>query len=176
MFPNSMRWRLLSWFAFLLFCVLAGFGVTVYQLQRVHQFKQIDDQLQRRITVLSDAVRTLQPPPGGGPPPLGEPPGGGPSRSSDRPPPPDRPGPGTPGEASHNNRPPPRNPPRPAELTSLFNENQPNGYYYVMWSRDQSVLSSSTNAPTVTPLPDRVAFDTETHLRQRGTYRDAYHF
>ncbi len=45
-----------------------------------------------------------------------------------------------------------------------------------MWHRDQLVLQRSTNAPAETPLPDRIAFDTEIHLRLRGNYREAYHF
>ena len=37
MFPRSIRWRLNLWLAFLLICVLSGFGFTVYHLQRVNQ-------------------------------------------------------------------------------------------------------------------------------------------
>jgi two-component system OmpR family sensor kinase len=77
MFTNSIRWRLQLWLAFLLLCVLSGFAVTVYQLQRVNQFKQIDDELERRVAVLINAVRGGAPPefgPGG---PRGE---GGPFR------------------------------------------------------------------------------------------------
>jgi len=36
MFAKSIRWRLQLWIAFLLVCVLSGFGITVYQLQRLH--------------------------------------------------------------------------------------------------------------------------------------------
>src|SRR5437867_11933281 len=63
MFPDSIRWRWQLWLAFLLATVLTGFGVSVYQLQRVTQLKQIDEELERRIAVLSRAVR-------GGPPPF----------------------------------------------------------------------------------------------------------
>src|SRR2546427_10823130 len=62
MFFKSIRWRLQLWLAFLLVCVLSGFGVTIYQLQRVSQLRQIDEELERRVAVLSGAVR-------GGPPP-----------------------------------------------------------------------------------------------------------
>src|SRR3989475_5421123 len=62
MIINSIRWRLQVWLAFLLVCVLTGFGVTVYQLQRVNQLKQIDEELERRVAALDRAVR-------GGPPP-----------------------------------------------------------------------------------------------------------
>ena len=37
MFTHSIRWRLQLWLAFLLLCVLSGFGVAVYQLQRANQ-------------------------------------------------------------------------------------------------------------------------------------------
>src|SRR5436190_10229588 len=107
MFTRSIRWRLQLWLGFLLLCVLSGFGVTIYQLQRVNQFKQIDEELQRRVAALSSAVRGGPPPgfgkghgpfrrgPGardfddepGGPPPFEDGPG--------RPPPPMR---GRPGE------------------------------------------------------------------------------
>src|SRR5439155_19018544 len=45
MIIKSIRWRLQVWLAFLLVCVLTGFGATVYQLQRVNQLKQIDEEL-----------------------------------------------------------------------------------------------------------------------------------
>ena len=73
MFPKSIRWRLQLWLAFLLLCVLSGFGVTVHQLQRNNQIAQIDDDLEQRVAALSLAVR-------GGPPPdfgPGHPPGDG---------------------------------------------------------------------------------------------------
>src|SRR6266699_1219488 len=66
MITNSLRWRLQLWLAFLLICVLSGFGVAVYQLQRVNQLKQIDEDLERRVAALSSAVRG-GPPPGFGP-------------------------------------------------------------------------------------------------------------
>src|SRR5216117_3399750 len=62
MIINSIRWRLQVWLAFLLVCVLSGFGITVYQLQRVNQLKQIDEELERRVAALDRTVR-------GGPPP-----------------------------------------------------------------------------------------------------------
>jgi hypothetical protein len=66
MFTHSIRWRLQLWLAFLLLCVLSGFGAAVYQLQRANQFTQLDEELQRRIAALSGAVRG-GPPPGSGP-------------------------------------------------------------------------------------------------------------
>src|ERR1035441_10742529 len=57
MFTQSIRWRLQLWLAFLLVCVLTGFGVTVYQLQRLHQLNQIDEELGTRVSALSKAFR-----------------------------------------------------------------------------------------------------------------------
>src|SRR5690348_17455664 len=64
---RSIRWRLQLWLAFLLVCLLSGFGFTVYQLQRVSQRRQLDEELERRVAVISTAIR-------GGPPAPGVPP------------------------------------------------------------------------------------------------------
>ena len=57
MFIHSIRWRLQIWLAFLLACVLLGFGATVFQLYRVRQLDQIDSELERRVSTLTIAVR-----------------------------------------------------------------------------------------------------------------------
>ena len=57
MFLNSIRWRLQIWHGLLLVLVLAGFGLTTYQLQRANQFKRIDQELQRRMVVIGGALR-----------------------------------------------------------------------------------------------------------------------
>ena len=61
MFTKSIRWRLQLWLAFLLASALAGFGVTVYQLQRLHQLSAIDDELDRRLGVLAAALHPAPP-------------------------------------------------------------------------------------------------------------------
>ena len=68
MFPQSIRWRLQLWLAILLVCVLTGFGITIYQLHRISQLREIDEELERRVAVLSGAVRGGPPRPGFGPP------------------------------------------------------------------------------------------------------------
>src|ERR1039457_1592229 len=76
MFTQSIRWRLQLWLAFLLVCVLTGFGVTVYQLQRLHQLNQIDAELGNQVSALSRVFH--QPPPferGAGRPPFERGPG-----------------------------------------------------------------------------------------------------
>jgi len=55
MFTKSIRWRLQLWLAFLLVCVLTGFGVAVFQLHRLNQFNQIDEELEKRVAGLSAA-------------------------------------------------------------------------------------------------------------------------
>jgi heavy metal sensor kinase len=177
MIIKSIRWRLQLWLAFLLVCVLTGFGVVVHQLQRVNQLKQIDDELERRVSALDRAVR-------GGPPPdfgRGRPPFDG--------------RPGEPGFDGGANRPPPRGrlefpPPgvgpemhlRPreirisAELSGLFEDTGTNSFYFVIWSRDQTLLKSSTNAPVDVPLPVRLSGDTLTHTRMRDALREAFHY
>ena len=69
MFIHSIRWRLQIWLAFLLACVLIGFGATAYQLYYVRQLDQIDAELSRRVSALTSAVRGPGPesfPPGRG--------------------------------------------------------------------------------------------------------------
>ncbi|HEX5606304.1 MAG TPA: hypothetical protein VFY96_07310, partial [Candidatus Binatia bacterium] len=45
------------WLAFLLVCLLSGFGLTVYQLERISQLSQLDGELERRVAVISGAIR-----------------------------------------------------------------------------------------------------------------------
>ena len=67
MFTKSIRWRLQLWQAFLLVCILSGFGITAYQLNRTNRLSQIDEALAQRVLALSADVR--------GRPPMGMPPG-----------------------------------------------------------------------------------------------------
>jgi heavy metal sensor kinase len=179
MIIKSIRWRLQIWLAFLLVCVLTGFGVTVYQLQRVNQFKQIDEELERRVAALDRAVR-------GGPPPdfgRGRPPFDG--RPGDpvfhdganRPPPPLHggrevfpPGPGPEMKLR------PREIRLSPEVSGLFEDTRTNGFYFAIWSRDRALLKSSTNAPVDLPLPMRVAGANLTHTRMRDALRESYHY
>lgn len=57
MFAKSIRGRILLWLAFLLVCILAGFGLTAYQLHRTNRFRQIDDELARRLAAVSSDLR-----------------------------------------------------------------------------------------------------------------------
>src|SRR4051812_40996494 len=57
MLLNSIRWRLQLWHGLLLVVVLAGFGLTAYQLQRSTQLRRIDEELQARLTVAGGLAR-----------------------------------------------------------------------------------------------------------------------
>jgi two-component system OmpR family sensor kinase len=193
MFTHSIRWRFQLWLAFLLVCVLTGFGVTVYQLQRVNQLQQLDEELEGRVAALNLAVR-------GGPsfdrgrgrapfernparpgfdwglrpaPPIREqtnsPPTNSSSPVSERfdGPPGFRPGPWRRGF---------REIKLSSEVTSLFDEARTNGFYFAIWSSDGTSLKRSANAPAELRLPDHAARETRTHTRMRGDFREAFQF
>src|SRR5437870_4341251 len=130
MLTNSIRWRLQLWLAFLLVGVLTGFGVAVYQLQRLNQLKQIDEELDRRVAALSSAVRGGPPPEHGpGHPPFDVSPGSprleeGPKRP---PPPRGRPDPPPPG-GGREMRSGPRDLRLSSEAVSLFDEGRTNAF------------------------------------------------
>ncbi|MBI3882573.1 MAG: HAMP domain-containing protein [Verrucomicrobia bacterium] len=162
MFANSIRFRLQLWLGFLLVAVLCGFGVTVYQLQRIHLLGQIDEDLERRVAILSSAVR-------GGPPP--EP---GQKRTDfektgKRPPPP-------PDAGAKTTRTGPREIRLSPESESLFDEGRAGAHYYMVWYRDGALLKHSTNAPAELARPERADRDTRRHSRMRGEFREAWHF
>jgi len=184
MFTKSIRWRLQLWLAFLLVCVLTGFGVAVFQLHRLNQFNQIDEELEKRVVGLSAALR--------GRPPFG--PGKPPFDHGDR-------GPGHfgPGERSGDrseHRPPPDGPPPdfmrrggppdmhgnqrefklPPELAGSFDETQTNGFYFMVWSRSGTLLKTSTNAPPGVLMPNRRSGTTLSYTRTRDSFREVFHF
>src|SRR5438552_1552699 len=165
MFLNSIRWRLQLWHGLLLVLVLAGFGVTAYQLQRANLFRRIDQQLQRRNSVLASALRRGGEFPGQ-PPRDGFRPPGMPPEGEFGPPRPDHtvPGESRPGRF-HGPNPEPGGslpfPPRdfhlsPQDLT-LFEGSPGNAFYYLIWVRDGTVLSRSDSAPATVSRPTRSA-------------------
>jgi heavy metal sensor kinase len=186
MFPHSIRWRLNLWLGFLLLCVLVGFGTTIYQLERINQLRQLDDELERRVAEVSADLRTG---PGGGGPGDGR---RGPPDFEDisrqRPPrgerrglpPPDdyAPGPrgGFGGPGSREMRPGNRQIRLSATTGNLFDETDTNAFYYAVWSSDGSLLRASANAPENVPLPAALSRDTSTHTRTRCEWREAFHF
>ena len=182
MFTKSIRWRLQLWLAFLLICLLSGFGVTSYQLHRTNRLSQIDDALERRLAALSGDVRGRPPPPGWSPgrgqfdPGRGQLQGWGAGRG------------GWDGRGGRDGRGGmfPMGPsPAPFErrdvqLTpkslNLFDEAETNGFYFAIWSASGAMLKHSTNAPEDLPRPGRAEADMAIHVRMRGVLREACQF
>jgi two-component system OmpR family sensor kinase len=186
MFPHSIRWRLNLWLGFLLLCVLAGFGMTVYQLERINQLNQLDDELERRIAAVSADLRMG---PGGpmdgrrGPPVFDEnsrphlPRRDRPdSSSSDDFIPPPRGGFGEPRGGPRELRAGPRQVRLSGATSMLFDETHTDAFYFAVWSIDGSLLRASTNAPANVPMPAARPRDTSTHRRTQGEWREAFHF
>ena len=178
------------WLAFLLVIILIGFGVTAYQLHRDNQFRQIDEELGRKVAALSADVRRpppfLQDPfPGSFRPdhkmgPEGA--GVGPREEHRFEPAPEPPfskrmdgdpkfRPGRPG-----GRWPPREIQLSAATLSLFNETESNAAFFAIWSREGSVQKRSTNAPVELPLPERSPAYTGIQTRTRDNLREAFQF
>jgi len=168
---NSIRWRLQIWYGLLLLGVLAGFGITAYELQRGKQFRRTDEELRRRVNELGNALRANGPPPRERGLPPHRPPRdrfGPEAQIDDGPPmlsPEERPDP-----ASH--------PPREFHLlprqAGLFDDTETNGFYYVVWSRDGTILGHSTNAPANMPIPTKPLTNGPIPPRLRGEFREAY--
>lgn len=182
------------WMAFLLVCVLSGFGLAVYQLFRIHQERQIDDELELRVSALNTALRKALGPgagPGQGSRPFDGPPGDQPR--GDRPsPPPDSPragpdefrpgpdrkfGPG-PGEGRGDRlfeR--SRDTKLPADLAALVPDDTGKGFYYAVWLSDRTFLKASTNAPVnlQSQMPP-LELGGRTRQRTIEGHRQAYRF
>ena len=189
MFIKSMRWRLQFWQAFLLIGILSGFGMTAYQLNRTNRFRQLDEELQRRLAAVSTDLRGGLPfnqPPGRPPFEPGRPErrrgedfGRGSGRppfeeGRDGPPPPGPDAKGPPGWMDRSLE--YRDVQVSASVLSLFDPVETNGFYFAIWSRGGTLLRSSSNAPPGLPLPGRLSTDTLTHTRMRETSREAFHF
>ena len=173
---HSIRWRLQLWLAFLLVCVLTGFGVAVYQLQRTNQLEQIDEELTRRVAALSAVLRgRLAMEFGRGRFPFEESPGERESAGPWRPPPPGVP-PNFPRPFGPRDRGPGgREVSLPSEVASLFDESTTNSFYYGLYSRGGVLFKHSTNAPADLPIPASAAA-TLAHTRERGDFREAFYF
>ena len=60
-FFSSIRWRLQLWYGLLLFTVLCGFGMAVYQLESGRQARRLDEELQRRLPLLVESQHPVRP-------------------------------------------------------------------------------------------------------------------
>jgi len=141
---KSIKWRLQLWYGLILVVVLAGFGITAYQLERNRQFRQIDDELHRRVNLLANNLH--HPPPRGqdaNHPPPGQPPRGQDFDGA----PPDNP---PQGQFPDGEPPPQRNRPLPefhlsSENTHFFDVSDPHGFYFSITSRDDKLIARSDN-------------------------------
>ena len=121
---KSIRWRLQLWYSLFLVAVLVGFGLTAFQLERNRVYRGVDDELRRRVNVLTQSLR--RPPRGAFPdrPPGEEGPPPDPFRGES---PPDR----------------VRRPLRfelPPPAAALFGTNDPrNSYFRIRAVRDQAL-------------------------------------
>lgn len=186
MIPHSIRGRFLLWLAFLLVCLLSGFGATVYQLQRLNRFKQIDEELELRVAALVNASRFSL----GGPFRHGRPPfeqerflsrmvspafsPGPPLGMPDRLPPRqfnagflDFGGPHDPEHRSIQ---------LSAETARLFEGGSANDYYFALWSISGNELKRSTNVSATIACPAHLGEDGLTHVRTREDHREAIRF
>jgi heavy metal sensor kinase len=129
---KSIKWRLQIWYGLILVVVLAGFGITAYQLERNRQFRQIDEELHRRVGVLGNALH--RPPPRR---PDAE------QQPFDRPPPGQFPDNGPPEQ----NFRPPTEFHLPEQDAHFFDASDPHGFYFKIIARDGNEIGRSTNQP-----------------------------
>jgi two-component system, OmpR family, sensor kinase len=127
---KSIKWRLQIWYGLILVVVLAGFGITAYQLERGRVLRKVDDELGMRLHIIADAVH---------PPPHGPAPGRPPFNHP----------PGQPSEGGPENELPP--PLEGFQLPSwaehFFGTNENKGFYFVVSSRDGKEMARRGNIP-----------------------------
>ncbi len=150
MFPESLRLRIQIWHGFLLAAVLAGFAIAAYRYQSDNEMRRVDGELRQRVRMLMRSLPRTEP----------------------------RPRPGQ--ESSQDFRPPPPgiNPGLedfriPATDAPLYA-----GFYYVIWRRDGSELTRSSNTPAdvaLPPRPDPKELSPGDH-RTRGLMREVFNF
>jgi len=129
---KSIKWRLQLWYGLILVAVLAGFGVTAYQLESSRVFRRVDDELHRRVDILVRALHMPRP----RHPNFGQ-------RDFDGPPPEGPPDDGPGGQ----DFPPPQRFNLPPEPAGLFGTNSANSFYFIVNGRDGKELARSDNVP-----------------------------
>lgn len=137
-FRHSIRWRLQLWHGLVLLAVLAVFGYSAHRLMADLRLREIDRELQLRMTVLAGMAA---PGPGG----MGMGPGMMAGRGGFRLSPEDQ---------------------------DLFSDVERVGYYYVVWSQDGKIVSSSAGAPVDVPALDPAVRSGPGLLRIRGVQRE----
>ncbi len=163
---RSIRLRLQLWFGVLLAGLLVGFGIAVYQLQKIATMTRVDTDLDQRADLVGIAfrganMRELSHPrdEAGKPPSLLE-------------------DPSKPLPAPGARRPPERPYRRPVSLsssvTNLFVAT--NVYFYAVWGKENILLAQSAPNARDIPKPQAEGWETRIQHRSRGTWRDAYYF
>ena len=164
MFPKSIRWRLQIWYGLILIAVLAGFGFTTFQLAGGRQLRKLDDELRHRVAVLSSGlgIRPEDMNPGrqpNGPDDMGFPPPEGPE-GRERP-------------AGGRGKPPGLH--LTPQQQAMFDAADPDGFYFVVWRRDDTEMTRSPNAPAAVPVPVRSTTKHEPDPpRSRGLLRESF--
>ena len=151
---RSIRWRLQLWHGLLLVTVLAGFGITAWQLQRANQLSRVDHDLEQRMGIIAGMMRPNNNVPPDRPRQRGLPP-------AERPPS-DTPPPGAPNLRLS------------ARELSLFEGVPGQEFYYMVWLRGGQQGIVSTLAPSNAARPERMPGPPA--FRSRGTLRECYHF
>ncbi len=153
---KSIRARLQIWYGIILVVLLSGFGITTFQLERTRQLRQVDDELNERISLVMREFRQPNPERGPRRPPQREP---------------------FPPEDRRDREFPPRELLGSLELRNpqLVNATDINGFYHAIWRRDGEPLLRSTNSPPDLSLPKRRATGTPA-VRTRGNFREVYQF
>lgn len=161
---RSIRWRLQFWYALLLALVLAGFGLSAYEIERAGLTRSIDAALDRRADTLARAVH--RPPP--------------PAARDDLP---DDDFAGPPGPPEFQNPGDQAAPLRrdrlrlglPAQVLADYGAEGPGPWYYVIWLRNGPPVTRSPNGPADVPRPPPP--DSRLRgpvLRVRGSFREAF--
>ncbi len=167
-FFHSIRWRLQLWHGLMLGLVLIAFAATAWRLERATTFQRVDQELERRVGAIVNALRR------GGEPPV-RPPQGPPAEErpsaaqppGQEPPPPERPAPGpVPGDAAPEIR-------LPERESSAFDGRADTVSYYVAWGPRGREIARSALAPADVPRPEPVAGVRESRLR--GSLREYVH-
>jgi signal transduction histidine kinase len=125
---KSIKWRLQIWYGLILVVVLAGFGITAYQLEYGRQMRRIDGELHLRFGMIANVIHESLPPP----------------RNHPRfgAPPPDQ----QPDDFPPRQNPPPEKFILPPWTLGFFDTSNLYGYYFVI-TRDGHEIERSTNAP-----------------------------
>jgi two-component system, OmpR family, sensor kinase len=163
-FFHSIRWRLQLWHGVMLALVLVGFAVTSWRLERATRFQGVDQELERRVGAIVNAMRR-----GGGPPDR-PPQDQRPARDRplrQEPPPPERQGP-EPGPDSA-----PSEIRLPEREAGVYDGRTEPAFYYVAWGPRGREIARSVMAPVDVPRPEPVAGSRQARLR--GTIREYVH-